>query len=90
MKVIINRCFGGFHVRSDIANSLGYGCYDATNLRFNAELIAMIESGVDCNGWHSELVVVNIPATATDYEIEDYDGYESIIAVVDGQIRHIY
>ena len=90
MKVIINRCFGGFAVKRSIADALGFGRYDVTNLRFNTNLIAMIEDGVDCNGWCSELAVVSIPDTATDYEITDYDGQESIIVVVDGQIHHIY
>ena len=89
MKVIINRCFGGFAVKRSIANALGFGCYDVTNLRSNTDLIAMIEDGVDCNGDYAELEVVEIPATATDYAIIEHDGYESVLVVVDGLIHHI-
>ena len=90
MKVVINTCYGGFSVKHSIANALGYGSYDATNLRINADLIAMIEDGVNCNGDYAELEVVEIPATATDYAIIEHDGYESVLAVVDGLIHHIY
>lgn len=90
MKVIINSCYGGFSVKQDIANSLGFDSPYDHSLRFNSDLIAMIENGINCNGNCAKLEVVEIPPTATDYEILEYDGMEDIIVVIDGQIRHIY
>ena len=42
------------------------------------------------SGLCARLKVVEIPDEATDWEIDEYDGSESIICVVDGKIRHIY
>jgi hypothetical protein len=38
----------------------------------------------------SNLKVVNIPDNATDWRIEEYDGLESIIYVVDGKMYDLY
>lgn len=88
MKLVINNCYGGFRVERSIANKYGFDCYKVE--RNNKKLIELIESNIDCNGMCSELVVVNIPDNATDYMITDYDGYESIIYVIDGKIHRLF
>lgn len=87
MKYVINACFGGFGIKKDIAEKYGLDRYAED--RDNPKLIELIESGVNCNDDCAELKVVDIPDDATDYEFDDYDGYESIIYVLNGKICHI-
>lgn len=87
MKYVINACFGGFGIKKDVAEKYGFDRY-AEN-RDNPKLIELIESGVDCSDDCANLVVVDIPDDATDYEFDEYDGYESIIYVLNGKIHHI-
>lgn len=87
MKLVINNCYGGFGVNCDIAEKFGFDPYGVE--RDNIRLITLIELGVDCNNWASDLRVVEIPDAATDYEITEYDGRESVIYVLDGKIRHL-
>lgn len=87
MKMIINTCFGGFGVRKDIEKKLGLDNMDEDEIRTNPALIAMIEAGEDVNGYCAELEVVEIPDGATDYYLDEYDGMESIIYVLDGKLH---
>ena len=87
MKLVINNCYGGFGIKKSIAKKYGFNRY--AEKRDNPKLINLIESGVDCSDDCAELVVVDIPDNATDYELDEYDGCESIIYVVDGKIHHI-
>ena len=87
MKYVINACFGGFGIKKDVAEKYGFNRY--TEARDNPKLIELIESGVDCSNDFAKLVVVDIPDDATDFELNEDDGYESIIYVVDGKIYHI-
>jgi hypothetical protein len=41
------------------------------------------------NGACAKLKVVEIPEEATDWELNEYDGLESITYVVDGKLHHI-
>lgn len=55
------------------------------------KLIEAVEKFGDAvNGSHSDLIIVDIPDEATDWQLQDYDGIESIIYVVDGKINHLY
>lgn len=93
MKLVVNRCYGGFGIPDDVAKELGYEDvydYDVNwNLRGDLRLIKMIEEDPkrfedDC----TELKVVEIPDNVTDYEIDEYDGVESVTYVVNGKIHH--
>ena len=86
MKYIINANYGGYGVEQEVMDKLGLTEEQAYD-RQNPELIKYIEEGNDVN--EGDLVVVEIPDEATDFEVDEYDGYESIIAVVDGKIVHI-
>ena len=87
MKLIINTCYGGFSVSKEWAERLGIHNHDEENLRYNAELISAIEAGEDVNGACANLEVVELPDNCTDYYIEEYDGSESVIYVVDGKLH---
>ena len=89
MKMIINTCFGGFGVREDVEKKLGLDNIDEDEIRTNPELIAMIEAGEDVNGYCAELEVVEIPDDATDYYLDEYDGMESIIYVLNGRLHWV-
>ena len=88
MKIVINKCFGGFSVNDNIVKMLNLESrYELEDDRTNAKLIELIESGKNVNGEFSNLVVVEIPDDATDYMIDEYDGYENVLYVLDGKIK---
>lgn len=50
----------------------------------------MVERDAEAaSGRCAVLMVVEIPDNATDWELDEYDGLESIIYVADGKIHHI-
>lgn len=110
MKVVINRCWGGFSISKEAAEFMaargnkqakaeieewkskingrvknpkwyGYGYiegFDGGYSRTDPDLVAAVESlGNEANGNLSKLVVVEIP-DGIDWEIDDYDGMETI------------
>lgn len=91
MKIVLNKCFGGFSLSDFAVEALGLNSAYAYIERTNSQLISLIEQyGAEkVNGRHSELEIVNVPDNTTDWEMSDYDGFESIIYVVDGKIHHI-
>ena len=55
--------------------------------RYNSRLIEFIENNLgNPNGKYSNLEVVEIPDEFTDMEIDEYDGYETAIYVLNGKI----
>ena len=88
MKIVVNKCFGGFDVNGDTMERLNLdNPYELEDDRTNAGLINLIESGVNVNTDFSNLEVVEIPDDATDYMINGYDGYESVLYVLNGKIK---
>ena len=90
MKIVINRCYGGFSLSNFAVSVLGLSnCYDEIS-RFDEDLISLIESeGSEAvSGSNAKLCIVDIPDDFTDYEIADYDGVEYVVYVVDGKIHH--
>ena len=92
MKVVINKCYGGFSVSEAVYNELGvewdgYGYlagdwkdYDCGSdiLRVDPELVAAVEKlGSAANGSYAELEIVDVPDDAS-WHIEEYDGIERI------------
>lgn len=86
MKIIINSCFGGFGVNANILKKYDIQMSNKEDLRTNKKLIELIESGVNCDTSYSHLIVEKIPDEATDYYIEEYDGVETVLYVLDGKI----
>ena len=87
MKIVINKAFGGFAVPNEVADILGCDTYPLENedmeIRTSAELIDWVKVNPD-----SPLSIVDLPDEITDFEIDEYDGWENIIAVLDGKIKH--
>jgi hypothetical protein len=56
------------------------GSRSNNNLRSNPDLVAVVEElKADANGMHAKLRVVEIPFDSADgWEINEYDGYESV------------
>ena len=93
MKIVVNKCFGGFSVSQTVMKELGisskfgYLCnedFGIENANWEAyraapALIAAIEKvGIkDATGSLAELEIVEIP-DGTDWYIHDYDGIETI------------
>lgn len=93
MKIVINADFGGFEISEECEQLLGLEPYeyDEEDLRTDARLIALVEKDADwTSGECATLKVVEIPDEVTDWEISEYDGSESIIAVINGKLRHIW
>ena len=82
MDIVVNRSWGSFHIPKEIANKHGLSVYDDID-RTDKELVNWANTNT------SSLRVFSIPDEATDWEISDYDGMETIIYVVDGKIYHI-
>lgn len=93
MKVVINRCYGGFGLSDECAIALGavlkqLGDYFyqefpngkwAQDYRTDPKLIRLMETkGSEwCSGSFAELKVVEVPDDV-EWEIRDYDGMETI------------
>ena len=91
MKLVINRCYGGFSLSRAACNALNCDRYDFSNYdeRSDPRLVALVEEkGSDfCSGSCANLVVVELPDSITDYSIEDYDGLERVIYVFSGKLH---
>ena len=91
MKIILNSCWGGFSFSPLALRMAGYStdrAYD-TDLRTDPYMIASVELlGKDASGYCAALRIVEIPDTVTDWEVNDYDGMETLIYVVDGKLRY--
>lgn len=84
MKVVINRCYGGFNL-SEEAIDMFFELEGSTRPkhwfstdtdRHNPNLVKVVETlGNRANGFCSRLEIIEIPDDI-DYEIEEYDGIE--------------
>ena len=95
MKIVINDCCGGFSLSTRAVKMLNeLGKTDCLGIdRTDTDLIVLVEKkGTEfASGRYAKLKVVEIPDEATDWEIDEHDnGYEEIIAVVNGKIKHFY
>ena len=83
MKIVINANFGGYGC--DVSEQYVDLVDRYEDDRTNPELVAFVENHPnDCG----DLEVVTIPDNATDWDIQDYDGNEDLIYVVDGKIHY--
>lgn len=92
MTFILNKCYGGFGISEFALNQLGVDhifTFDNTDTELVNKLAALINKygSEACSCSFSKLRVVEIPDCATDYEIDEYDGFETIIYVVNGKIH---
>jgi hypothetical protein len=91
MKIVINRCFGGYGLSEEAVKKLAaVGCPAITvkdkkcfvnyhhEIRNNPYLIAVIEElGAAADGKNARLKVIEIPDDV-NWEISDFDGMETI------------
>lgn len=80
MKIVINKCFGGFSLSEEAAKLLDCARHDFYDhqKRNDPRLIEVVEKlGKRANGDCAELKVVTIPDDV-DWEISEYDGVEHI------------
>lgn len=92
MKIVLNECYGGFGLSDFGAKILGTH-YPEREMFFgngnamHEELAALVEAfGTRLNGEFANLQVYDIPDDVTDWEINEYDGYESLLYVRNGKI----
>ena len=86
MKIVINRCHGGFSL-SDKALVLYYklsgneGMYSRDIPRDDLHLVKVVETlAKEANGRYAALTIVDIPDDV-EWQIEEYDGMEWVAEV---------
>ena len=88
MFIIINKCYGGFHIPDPLCVEYGLSRYDDMD-RDDPRLVEFVrEHGGDYREGSSRLWLVEIPADATDWELDEYDGFERVTYVVGGKLFH--
>jgi len=90
MELVINRCFGGFALSDEVCEYLGCGTYDYSrpHERNDWRLVEAVKKfGDRANGPAARLRIVELPDETTDYYIQEYDGAESVIYVVNGKLH---
>ena len=91
MKIVLNKNFGGFHYPEKLCKEwncdrYGWIAFDISDK--DAHMEPALVEWVENNPNDAEyLEVVEIPDNATDWQIHEYDGLESVIAVIDGKIK---
>lgn len=88
MRFLINTCYGDFGLSEEFLNT--FPQYKNHTERNDPEFIKDIEKfGLKeaAGGYYTNLAIVDIPDTATDWFISDYDGIEDVIYVLNGKIR---
>ena len=91
MKIVINRRFGGFSLSKEARDILKVDQYeDDLDVRLSCKLVEMVEKDPEAaSGEFARLTVVDIPDDATDWFIDEYDGLERVIYVVNGKLQFI-
>lgn len=85
MKIVVNSDFGGygFNVSDEFKDMVYYYASERTS----PKLIDFVENNPDECG---DLTIAIIPDSATDFDIIDDDGMETIVYVVDGKLHYRY
>lgn len=92
-KILVNKCYGGFNFSDEMKKELGarLGCEILWDDEYamNPEAIALFEEhGSEwASGQCAKLKLVELPIKTTDFHINDYDGYESVVYVVGGKLH---
>lgn len=75
MKIVINKCYGGFDLSDKALKMLGVK-YSWDIARNDPKLVEAVEKlGTEANGMCAALKVVEIPDDV-EWDIEEYDGIE--------------
>ena len=90
MKIVINTCYGGFSLSNEAVEFFGVNSPYADIDRQNSLLIEKVEEDPDwISGTYARLRVIEIPEDITDFEIDNYDGLETVTYVLAGKIHHV-
>ena len=91
-KIIINTCYGGFGISKKAEKRFGCKEQSYEEIRTNSAIIEAIETegAKAISDRYAELAVVTIPDEATDYQILEEDGKETLICVINGKIYTVY
>lgn len=84
MYYVINNEYGGYRVPDAVRAILNCGMFDE-DVRSNFQFVRWVMEHPN----DTDLAVVEIPEYATDWELDEYEGFESVIAVVNGRIVHL-
>lgn len=89
MKIVLNKCFGSFGLSQAATDLLPMDVeWSEYANRTDVRLVEVVELlGPGANGRHADLSIIIVPEDATDWTIEDYDGIETILYVLDGKIH---
>ena len=87
-KILINLDFGGFGLDDEYYDDFEARTngLDDDDIREDEKLIALVEQGVDIGDDLADIGIAEIPDNATDYYINEYDGKEEVLYVLDGKI----
>ena len=92
MEIVINRCWGGYSLSEEACAMLGvtnHYAFDEKEERTNPRLVDCVRTlGKRASGAAANLMIVELPSETTDWEIDEYDGAERVIYVVDGKIHY--
>lgn len=87
MKIVVNHCYGGFSLSKE-AYAYMTDKWDDEDDRTNSEFISLIEEwgSERVSGPYAKLKIIEIPDESTDWIMEETDGFEEILYVLDGKI----
>ena len=93
MKIVVNHDWSYFEIPTGFSEKYNIPYYSrearSKEIRINPNLISYVENMTederDDDG--CALEVIEIPDNATDWQIDEADGFESVIYVVDGKIH---
>lgn len=85
-KILVNLHFGGFGLKDEYFKDFMKRTHGLTDIREDEKLIALVEQGVDIGDHYADIGIAEIPDNATDYYINEYDGKEEVLYVLDGKI----
>lgn len=93
MKILVNSKYGGYTISDSVMHELGYDepgreyieikYGDNHYSRCDPGIIEYFETYPEALG---DLIIKEIPDSATDWSIFDYDGMETLFYVVNGRI----
>lgn len=85
MKIVLNKAYSGFCLPDEYANDTDTDRFDESfEVRTDPDLVKYVTT----HPLESDLKVVEFPDKATDYDINEYDGYETLIYVVNGKLHY--
>lgn len=87
MKIVINKCYGGFSINKEFRERFGVK-WDWDVSRTDPKLIELLETygSQAVSGNYASLSIVEVPDDATDWRLNEYDGWESVTYVQDGKM----